>query len=760
MNMPNAARMVLAVFWLAGALHAADLVPNGGFEQPAAIPFLAPLDAKVKNYYAGAADAPFAAWAFGGKWDRGDYAVALSNDAHTGQHSCQIICNRKGRGGIACSPITLNPGDIIQVSLWVKAKDALGGRIFLNFEGAPGDGWASKDLKTGTYDWTCFTKRAVVPGRKAGGPQTLAIFLYTTCEGSVWVDDFSVQTVDVNAMAEAPDQPAAGPKMPRPIAEPPDSIGYRINTVSPLEKVFREDDFSTTTSSNIEIASARNEYESMQIVIEAPWRPVTIKQVTLSDLKGPNGAVIPASALKWNRVEYVETTVAPPYFTDRGLGAYPDPLMPAGEFTADKLSRTPVWITLKTPTDCPAGSYAGTITIIPDGLKPTTIPVSLTVWNFTLTDQTHLRTLTWLGTGLIRAWYGLQWSAEGNRRYFEAVRNYEDCLLEHRLGPGGEVAAHVNKGKDGKFDFTGVDATLQRLFDKGMNAFIMGTAPNLRREKKTEYTPEFIDQFTSMIRAYGDHLREKGWLDKAYVYVYDEAPKSAWPEVKKIDLAIKAAAPGLRTLQCLNQPEGVKELTGFADVFDVYVTQYHKAGVAPSQAKGAEVWLAICCYPMDHPNFFIEYPLLDVRVTPWICWKYKANGFEYWSPNAWGVNWQKKGDKWPAIPWVANGFGRYNGDGYLIYPGPDLKPLSCIRFEALRDGLEDYEYLWTLNSLVKEAQAAGRTSPALAQAQQLLSLDPIIKETGSYSPAIETYAAYRQKLAQAIIALKTTGGKP
>ena len=79
-------------------------------------------------------------------------------------------------------------------------------------------------------------------------------------------------------------------------------------------------------------------------------------------------------------------------------------------------------------------------------------------------------------------------------------------------------------------------------------------------------------------------------------------------------------------MQCLNEPEGVKELTGFANVFDVYVAQYHKTGVAESQKKGAEVWLATCCYPMDHPNFFLEYPLLDVRVTPWICWKYKAQG--------------------------------------------------------------------------------------------------------------------------------------
>ena len=167
--------------------------------------------------------------------------------------------------------------------------------------------------------------------------------------------------------------------------------------------------------------------------------------------------------MKWERVEYVETTVPPAYFAERGLGWYPDPLMPAGKFTVEKLSRTPVWITLKTPKQCPAGRYIGTITIVPEGLRPATLPLALTVWDFALTEETHLRTMTWMAGGVIRAWYGHDWSAEGNRLHDATMRNYQDFLLEHRLGPGGEVALD--------------DATLGGLIAKGMNAFIIGTAP-------------------------------------------------------------------------------------------------------------------------------------------------------------------------------------------------------------------------------------------------------------------------------------------
>jgi len=50
-----------------------------------------------------------------------------------------------------------------------------------------------------------------------------------------------------------------------------------------------------------------------------------------------------------------------------------------------------------------------------------------------------------------------------------------------------------------------------------------------------------------------------------------------------------------------------------------------------------------------------------------------------------------------------------NGEGSLLYPGDRVKrytgqknvdgPVSSIRFELLREGIEDYEYLWLLKSL-------------------------------------------------------------
>jgi hypothetical protein len=112
------------------------------------------------------------------------------------------------------------------------------------------------------------------------------------------------------------------------------------------------------------------------------------------------------------------------------------------------------------------------------------------------------------------------------------------------------------------------------------------------------------------------------------------------------------------------------------------------------------------------------------------------------------------GDKWPKVPWVANAFRNYNGDGYLLYPGADLKPLSSIRLEALRDGLEDYEYLWTLDSLLRHAVEKRVGGSAVAGAWALLILDGLVKPNGSSSLEPGDYVAYRRQLAEAIVALK------
>jgi hypothetical protein len=534
------------------------------------------------------------------------------------------------------------------------------------------------------------------------------------------------------------------------------SRGYRLTVASALEKVFPDTEGSGMTANQVTLSLAQNECEGFQIIIEALERDIVVEGVELSPLEASGNKVIPADALSWRRVDYVETSITPVYPVDR-IGQYPDPLMPAGPFAVEKDSRVSVWVTVQTNADSAPGTYNGTVTVQPEGLTPSSVSLTVTVWDFALEDETHLRTLTWLGESAISHFYQLDNSAGGLAQLDKYLERYEDILLQHRLGPGGLVAEGLRKHPEtGQFDFSEMDRRLERLFSKGMNVFLMGTAPNLKRQGEEHYTEEFIAEFTERLKAFGDHLRSKGWIDRAYVYVYDEAPEAAWPEVKKMSRAIRAAAPELRIIQCLSEPAGVQALQGFVDVFDVYITHYHQTGVAHLQSEGTEAWLAVCCCPADNPNLFIEYPLLDARVIPMFCWKYGVQGFEYWSPNHWGRNPGKdRTERWPNGPWDPNSFGEYNGDGYLLYPGPEGVPYPSIRLKALRDGFEDYEYMWTLNQLVEKATRAGKGSLDLVQeSKRLLGMEELITNEGDFVRTEDRYFSFREKVANSIVALK------
>ena len=67
-----------------------------------------------------------------------------------------------------------------------------------------------------------------------------------------------------------------------------------------------------------------------------------------------------------------------------------------------------------------------------------------------------------------------------------------------------------------------------------------------------------------------------------------------------------------------------------------------------------------------------------------------------------------------------------NGDGFLLYPRRPQDPADrfyeSVRWEVLRDSMEDYEYFWLLQSRLKAAEQGGRARPAaLAQARAALA---------------------------------------
>jgi len=75
-------------------------------------------------------------------------------------------------------------------------------------------------------------------------------------------------------------------------------------------------------------------------------------------------------------------------------------------------------------------------------------------------------------------------------------------------------------------------------------------------------------------------------------------------------------------------------------------------------------------------------------------------------------------------PWNNPNYSGRNGNGYFLYPPktPSATPvISSIRLELLREGIEDYEYLYMLKELVKQARLKGGNSGDITAAEQALA---------------------------------------
>lgn len=95
----------------------------------------------------------------------------------------------------------------------------------------------------------------------------------------------------------------------------------------------------------------------------------------------------------------------------------------------------------------------------------------------------------------------------------------------------------------------------------------------------------------------------------------------------------------------------------------------------------------VCCFP-DVLNNFISSPLIESRLIGWFTYYFGLDGFLRWDYAIWPRDpFGEPSYKFPS--WKA-------GDMYFVYPGKDMKPISSLRWENLRFGIQDYQLFRTL----------------------------------------------------------------
>ncbi len=467
-----------------------------------------------------------------------------------------------------------------------------------------------------------------------------------------------------------------------------------------LVKVFRDEPFVTAehTLRPAAIELAGNEREGLQLVVVPLWKDLPELTVTASELKLTGGAAISPDDIAVHRVGYVRN--GPPMYSFRVAkqGDYPDILFPAEPYDVpENQDAQPFYITVHANEDTPPGDYEGTVRFSAEGMASVDVPLKVHVWDFHLDEITHLKTTMWMNEGQIQRFYQYE-----GRTPWAVRKRFYDYHLDHRVGP---LMGYPYKGGDTQEDWEYVMANGQNtLFIPLSHEMPEADRPAFERLlKKTR--ADFID---------------KGWDDRTLFYTRDEVAvmgRHEIPQVVELSHWVRSVIPEWPQLQT-SAPE--QALFGAIDIWCPTIGNFDPHVLEQRMAKGERLWFYTV---WSRPGIMIDFPATDHRLMFWQCWKYGAEGFLYWGTTYWQLNLQGK-KRWPEVPWIPwNSQRGHNGCGYLMYPGPDGTPLGSTRFENVRDGIEDYEYLYLLRELAREAGKA-MSEPLQARVDAELAIPP------------------------------------
>ncbi|MCC7375475.1 MAG: DUF4091 domain-containing protein [Verrucomicrobiales bacterium] len=543
----------------------------------------------------------------------------------------------------------------------------------------------------------------------------------------------------------------------------------------------------------VRLELARGEAEAAQVVLK-PTLDSQLLGVTIGTFRDAQGHAIPGLNAQIDEVAYVPVTRP----TDGSClrGEYPDPLPPlktplrlnGGENHA-------LWITVRAGRETPAGKARSELELRTD-VVTIRVPVEATVFDFELPRETHLRSAFGLGSTEIARYHQLK-SREDRVAVFEMyLRNF----AEHRISPYSFydfapidiqfVTQPGGTGKVAQIDFKAFDDAAKRwLGPEGFNTFQLplrgmggGTFHSRhlgKLEGFEEGTPEHARLFRDYLGQIERHLDEQGWLSKAFTYWFDEPDPKDYEFVVAGMKRLKDAAPHIRRM-LTEQPEPA--LMGHVDIWCGLTPEWTRDAVKARRDAGEEVWWYICTAPKaPYVTEFIDHPGTELRLWPWQSWQYDVTGLLVWASIYWtsplAYPEPARQDPWrDPMSWVT-GYGYPvghqapwgNGDGRFLYPprppesgnqGSDpvlTGPVNSIRWENLRDGMEDYEYLWLLQQEVTRvsSQPGRQSDPNLADARALLQVpDSISRNLTEFTTVPDPILKQRRRIAEAIVRLR------
>ena len=487
--------------------------------------------------------------------------------------------------------------------------------------------------------------------------------------------------------------------------------------------------------------AVRNEYESCQLLISAD-KDITGYDLIASDLK--NGE---HTLAKENITVYMQKYVKfSDYYGDDI--SMPDALIPMDnavdyqENTIEKGKNGALWITVYVPKELETGIYEGFFQLkMKNDKKEETvdIPVSVDVYDYTLTDSVNASTLfSWrydrvaagemdASNAMMTTYYeffkdyriSLQsMPLEGltGEEFAETVLEYYDEITTYSLLKLiGDISIGVQDSKELMMEqilsVASVCPEDKNLLDKAIVYPL--DEPNLTEKSARETVVSVLNKVYAIFEECVKVIKE----DKTGKYDTFKSHEGWENSVRKIKVIIPTALQSVTwLLQNQNTEEG-KALLEAYDCLCPYFTDLtdgrREAVIEMCEKNNIRLWWYGCTEPKaPAPNYHIgDTNLLSARTVSWLQYAYDIQGNLYWDAAAYSdeapafynqyINVYENPFRGSHMTWPA-------GDGFLAYPGAAYGvygPLPSLRLMSIRDGMEEYELLRDLEAGLK-AQAA------------------------------------------------------
>ncbi|HOZ47226.1 MAG TPA: DUF6067 family protein [Candidatus Hydrogenedentes bacterium] len=501
------------------------------------------------------------------------------------------------------------------------------------------------------------------------------------------------------------------------------------------------------------VAMAKNEFEAVQIVIVPIDMALAGATWSMTDLEGPEDARIPSGDITVRVMGYMKSIK--PAVDIEGVDWWPAPIldfMDAVDVGQGELQ--PLWLCVRTRPDTPAGAYVGTLTVHATDLESKRIEIAVEVFDFAVPVDQHLLTVWGNNEPTYEAMYGERYTREMAHAMF-------DFFIEHRLAVNSLYASQAAGRQVGAsevgYPTLSDPEELKRLWEKGSRWWNLGYLHPVHAKAEGLPFEEYVPVFIEKIRASLDVADAAGWpRENLGIYFFDETKD--FDTLNAAASQVKAAFPDVPLMTTgYDRSYGVKEgpIDKSIDIWCPLTPRFVEDldTIAQGRAQGKKAWWYVCCGPRGRNdlNFFTQFPAIRSRLLMGVAtWKYKPDGFLYYRVSGW-KNYEKPIDSGPLTNWTPYYLPGPDGDGELIGPGPN-GPLSTLQFENIRDGIEDYEYLWVLDDAVRRAQEAGLR---VADAEELLEVPgDLLERLDSYSEDAARLRAHRRAIAEAIVRIE------